>query len=285
MSVKLSFLESGYTRHPEAMVISGGSIRPIRFPATVAVIEHPKEGVILFDTGYSVHFYEQTRNFPERLYALVTPAHVEPDETAAAKLLKKGIKSKDIRKVILSHFHADHVAGVADFPYSEYVFMSQGYKNLKKMSRFSAVKAGFLGGLLPRDFEDRAKPLQGTDFKTGVSPLLSLDRGHDLFGDRSVIAIELPGHAEGHMGLLVQAADGKTYFLVADAAWQRRSYTENLRPLFLANIIFKNVSEYDQTLAKLHQLHLSEKHIQIVPCHCSETLDSLPRFETDSRTE
>ena len=56
-TVSLRLLEAGYCRVPEFLSIRGGSLRPVRFPASVAVIEHPREGVILFDTGYSPRFH------------------------------------------------------------------------------------------------------------------------------------------------------------------------------------------------------------------------------------
>jgi len=54
------------------MVIKGGSLCSVDFPALVGVIEHPSRGIFLFDTGYDPAFNDATKPFPERLYRWTT---------------------------------------------------------------------------------------------------------------------------------------------------------------------------------------------------------------------
>ena len=49
----VTLLEAGYCHHPEHVILRNRVLRPMRFPALCALIEHPTAGPILYDTGYS----------------------------------------------------------------------------------------------------------------------------------------------------------------------------------------------------------------------------------------
>lgn len=274
--VHIRFIEAGYTKHLEAISLGGGALKTIRFPATVAVIEHPREGVILFDTGYSSRFFEQTKYFPERLYSLITPVTLSPGQSAVEQLLAQGISLRDVRHVVVSHFHADHVGGVADFPHSTYIYRDRGYEAVRHLGRLGAVRAGFLSGLLPGDFTHRARVLVDQDFRVGQYGFHDFDMACDLFGDGQVLAVDLPGHAIGQIGLLVRAGNSERYFLVADACWGEYAYREQRPPSALVRAIFANWNDYKTTLSKIHTLSRQEPELKIVPCHCDQTFAHLP---------
>ena len=98
------------------MTRRGAPWRTVRFPSGFAFLHHASEGAVLFDTGYSARFHSETRGFPGSLYAHMTPVHLEDAETAQSQLAAAGISASDVRHVVLSHFHADHIAGLRDFP-------------------------------------------------------------------------------------------------------------------------------------------------------------------------
>lgn len=269
--VKISFIEAGFTNHLEAVSLGGGRLKKIRFPATVAVIEHPREGVVLFDTGYSPRFFEQTRYFPNRFYSLITPVTITPETTAVHQLQSRGIHVRDIKKVILSHFHADHIGGVADFSHAQYIYRGNAYDAVKSLGRWGSLKAGFLSGLLPADFTRRSRPLADEAFQRDTHEYQEFDKGCDVFGDGSVIAVDLPGHATGQIGLIVHAVQNERYFLVADACWGKTAYTELRPPHSVARAVFSDWNEYNRTLKKIGHVHAAMPQLKIVPCHCDQT--------------
>lgn len=281
--VRISFLEAGFTKHLEAVSYRGGRYRVIRFPASVAVIEHPREGVLLFDTGYSTRFYEQTKYFPEKFYALITPVTISPETSAASQLLARGIKPTDVRKVICSHFHADHIAGVADFPRAQYIYRQSGFEAVRDLSRWGGVRAGFLRGLLPQDFAARGFAITDSALRPDLTDCPEFPMGYDLCGDQSVIAVDLPGHVVGQIGLLVRTGDGQRYFLVADACWCQENYRELKPPAAVAKLIFHDWSEYTDTLKRLNAVALRSPDLRIIPCHCERTLHEL-EFQEEHRT-
>lgn len=270
MKVKFSLLCGGYCTSHRHMVLAGAPHGECKFPALVGLIEHPERGPVLFDTGYTSRFFTQTRSFPASLYAMMTPVFYQEEDAIANQLLARGIDPKDVGTVILSHFHADHVAGAQDFPRARFLYYESAYQKLKHLKGFAALKHAFLPGLLPKDFEDRAiaaERLPGTSLD--YHPFVN---GKDLFGDGTVVLVDLPGHAYGHYGAFINAEDG-AYFMVADACWLSEAYRKFILPHPFAQFIFPDKQAYKETLHNIHQLHQLRDDIQIIPAHCEEVWD------------
>ena len=58
--VSLQMLRAGSCRHLECMADRGGRMAQVAFPALCGLIRHPSQGWILYDTGYSEHFFMAT---------------------------------------------------------------------------------------------------------------------------------------------------------------------------------------------------------------------------------
>ncbi len=264
--VKLHLIEAGFTRHPGRSVSSHLSFAPIRFPAHVALIEHPVEGLHLFDTGYSERFKELTQRLPEAIYRWITPVSIDLKSTAAAKMKAVGFQPSDVRSVILSHFHADHIGGAFDFKQARFVCDLPALKALNQFGPWEQLRHGYIRSFLPPTLESQA-----TDFrslKQVPPPFDGLGEGFDLFGDQTVILIPLPGHAYGHLGLLVHTQEGRWKFLISDAAWTHENYREKHTPSRIAQILFLDRVEYIKTINALHQIFKSQDNLDIIPCHC-----------------
>jgi len=276
MNLKINFLDAGYCTHPECMTIKGGRLKSKIYPAMFIHIEHPVHGHILYDTGYSRKFEEETEGFPNRLYRWLTPVFVDEENCAKGKLAELGIAPEDVSYIIISHFHADHVSGLSDFTKAKFIYLKEDYEKVKNLKGFKALVNGFLPGLIPKDFESRAIAIDdGYKAKSFHSKIESLfEFSYDLFGDGSLIAVDLPGHTTAQMGLYMRS-DDQEYLLVADSCWMSRSIRENVGPNFLTKIITKNSKQYMETLLCLHKLHLSDPSIKQVPSHCGEMFEEL----------
>jgi glyoxylase-like metal-dependent hydrolase (beta-lactamase superfamily II) len=268
MSVRLDLRIAGSCVHPEHVILRTRSFRNLTFPAMFAIVEHDNEGLTLFDTGYGEAFFRCTARFPERLYRAITPVTFDRSSSARAILERRGAKASDVRRIVISHFHGDHIGALDEFPKAELVFAPGALDGLTGLSRTRALMHGFLPGLLPRDFSDRARPLRGEEVPLPPS-CAPFERGIDLFGDRSVMAVPLPGHARGQLGLFVEA--DTPFFLCADAAWLSRSYRENVVPHPITRLLVDDHAAYVDTLAKLHALG-RRNALHIVPSHCEEAL-------------
>ena len=268
---RLTLFEAGASQALDALAHRGGSLRHIRFPAMFALIEHPTAGPILFDTGYSHRFEEETRVLPAKLYALITRVTVTDDELAVARLARRGLQPSDVRTVVISHFHADHIGAIAMFPRAKYRFTRAAWDGVRHLRGVRAVAAAFLPGLLPADFDERAQPIDADPEVNLPSELAPFRRGIDLVGDGTVVAVSLPGHAHGQIGLVVRHEGGLT-FLVADACFTSRAFTEGVLPSRITKILHPDQREYEATIERIGAVYRSAPDVFIVPSHCTEAL-------------
>jgi len=148
----LEILKVGHCWHPEAMVFRNCSLKKMKFPAYIGLLKHPTKGLILFDTGYAKRFVDETKTFPEIAYRLATPMKLSCKEDLIQQLNMKGISQSDIKCVFISHFHADHISGLLDFPNAEYICSQIAYQEIMRLGRFRGVLKGYLKKLVPTDF-------------------------------------------------------------------------------------------------------------------------------------
>ncbi|MDR2858743.1 MAG: MBL fold metallo-hydrolase [Novosphingobium sp.] len=263
-------LITGRCRHPQRMTIRNGSWQPADFPAMAMLIVHPDEGPILFDTGYDPAFLAATRPFPERLYRWATPIRLEPGQDAASQCAKRGFDPAGIRRLILSHFHADHIAGTHRFANARIHCARSGLEAASSSGRFSGTRRGILRGLIPADFGDRARFFEDTPTVALPPDLHPFEHGADLLGDGSLLAVELPGHCPGHWGLVLRDKRWGLHFLVADAAWSLDAIRRNMPPPAMTTALLGHTGRARGTLDALHRLWRRNPEIRLTPCHCAE---------------
>jgi N-acyl homoserine lactone hydrolase len=181
-------------------------------PIYAFAIEHP-EGVIVVDTG------EDARASQLRYFARWHPGvrafreSVEPEQEIGPQLEELGIRSSDVRWVVMTHLHTDHAGGLHHFPDNEILVtraeldFATGLRG--RLRGYVANKhwpASFDPTLLELDSEPRGPFPQS----------LRLTEAGD------VTLVPVPGHTPGQIGVLVE--DGNhTVFLAGDS-----SYTQDL---------------------------------------------------------
>lgn len=261
--------EAGYCTHPERATYRGGSLRTREFPALVSMLRHPEQGIVLFDTGYSRHFFRATSAFPECLYRVVTPVHLDAAEAVATQLERDGIAASAVAWVVISHFHGDHVGGLADFPQARLACSRDAWQDMQGRSRVGALSKGLLPGLLDAQTQARLHWFEDRPAVALDGPLARFGHGYDLFGDRSLLLIPLPGHAAGHFGLWFEHRDGPV-FLIADASWSSQAVRDATPPPAWVTGWLGDTRAYRHTLAQLNALHREAPLVRIVPSHCQE---------------
>ena len=251
-------------------MIQGGARKQVACHSLVALLGHPQGGWLLWDAGYAPHMLTVTQHFPYSLYRLATPLRLRPELAVAAQLPRLGLSPADIRAVLISHFHADHIAGLRDFPHSRFLALPEAYASVANVRGLAALRRAFIPSLLPPDFRSRLALLG--DF-TGPE-LPALGRTLDYYGDGSLLLVRLPGHARGQLGLLAHTARGPIFF-VADSCWLARSVQENRPPSLIGGLIADDTTQLAATIARLHTFAQARPDVLIVPSHCPATFAEL----------
>lgn len=279
LEVPTTLFVAGHTIAPLWALGREGGWKKTRVPAMFALLEHPSEGPVLYDTGYSTHFHEATSAWPYKLYAKLTPVDVQPADDAATQLAARGVDPKAVRWIIISHFDPDHIGGLRDFPNARFVCEREAWDSIAGKSGLKALKARMLPGLLPEDFAARVQLLPrpaGAEY-AGLGP------SHDLFGDGSLRLVSLTGHAPGQLGALVTATGGEgtpgqaagELLLCADACWSTRQLEPGQARRGLHHRIAENKGEQAQCYARLARVRAASPEIHIIPTHCLDQAQAL----------
>ncbi len=165
-------------------------------PVNFFLIEH-ESGLCLFDAGQSARAARPGYISRWHPYLRLARFELTADDEPAAQLRALGHDPADVRWVVLSHLHTDHVGGLEPFAGAEILVARSEWE------RFRGLK-GRLRGYLPQHWPADAEPrlVEGT---------------LDLTEGGSLSIVPLPGHTRGHMGLVVRA-EGGGWLLAGDAA-------------------------------------------------------------------
>jgi glyoxylase-like metal-dependent hydrolase (beta-lactamase superfamily II) len=106
----------------------------------------------------------------------------------------------------------------------------------------------------------------------GEGKLEAVRGDKDVFGDQSVVMLDLPGHTPGHHGLLVKLPQSGYVLLSGDVAHFRENYVSNGVPWF-------NVDRA-QSLASLDRFKALAKNLRatVVIQHEERDIGKLPKF-------
>jgi glyoxylase-like metal-dependent hydrolase (beta-lactamase superfamily II) len=280
-SVAIHPLRVGSCRHLDRIANRDGRWSLRTFPAYCVLIAHPTRGWMLFDTGYAPRFFPATQRLPQRLYRTLLPVSLPQEEELSAQLSRYRVQPADIATIVVSHYHADHVAGLRDFPNARFIAPAADTAALwRASSPWSDTMRGFLPALLPENFASRvteAESFPAVDLPGWMAPFTI---GFDLFADGSIIAVPLPGHSEGQLGVLIPDAQGRPAFLVADACWSMTACRAGSLPSRLTSFAHFDMRIYEQTFSRLRALSSRESALSLLPAHCA---DSWSAFAHDDR--
>jgi len=255
-----AFPIGAYVHGPRALIERKASWRFTPFPVRYGLFEHPREGLILVDTGYTEALF-QARGASIAAYRRLLRPRLDPANLPAARLASLGATTSDVRHVILTHLHADHVCGAAAFTRAAFHVTRASLEFLDRASLVEQHRQALYKILLPMDFKDR---LSVIDDDGQINSPGELGAGYDIFGDGSCLVVPLPGHMTGHAGVLwPQRARPLLYG--ADVAWTLTGLlNEPIPPAPLRWIL----ADRQATIASARKLsRFAEAGGEIVLCH------------------
>ncbi|WP_161882685.1 MBL fold metallo-hydrolase [Deinococcus alpinitundrae] len=271
-AVRVVPLSAGECLNIAALTERGAAWRVRAYPAGFALLLHPARGAVLFDTGYSFRVPALMRRWPGLLYGLVTPVRLRPWQTPLAQLARLGITAQDVRHLIVSHLHADHVGALRDFPAAELHLDAGAYPPLRNLRGLRAVRRAFLPELLPPDFEARSRALT---FEPAPPAFAPFETVADVFGDGSVYALPVPGHAPGMIALVVRTRDAAALdgnglgltLLASDAAWSVKAARSGEAGHALSNVLFWDAVQGQRSREHLRDWLAAHPRTRVIVSH------------------
>jgi 4-pyridoxolactonase len=204
----------------------------LRFPIYGVLIDHP-DGVFLFDSGFDLEHVQH-------VFAIEEPIQ-HPGEGVQEQVISCGYRPEDVKYIVNSHLHFDHVGGNRHFPAATTLVHKQELRQAK----------------VPESFERYAYSDQSFDHANVRYELLEGDteiaKGIRLF--------ETPGHTVGHYSLLVEMTSRPPMLFTADAAYSMESIEREIISGFhndpTAGV--KSIKRL-RRLAKLHEAEFFVPH-------------------------
>jgi len=187
-------------------------------PINVYVIKHP-QGNIVFDTGQDIASVKDPEYFPKGvigwLYSRLAKFTIADHESFESQLSLAGLAASDIKFAIISHLHQDHIGGLS-------AFQNGPTKVIVHQAEIEATKSGaaLLDGYMNNHIFLPGLNIENPKFsplEAGAVPGFS--KAWDVFGDGSAILLEVAGHTEGSVALLVNFGQANPILFVGDLTY------------------------------------------------------------------
>jgi glyoxylase-like metal-dependent hydrolase (beta-lactamase superfamily II) len=228
------FINSAIVRVPERIVLRGGSWGRIAVGVRYGMVVHPEFGPVLIDTGYGPRVTRGgQRSVGLKLYNAVLRPQLVEDDLPLMALQRAGYAAGDVRRIVVTHFHADHVAALSDFPNATFIASGAAWQAMVRMREGQRLHSGIFSELMPEDFASRLLPIETLAERPAP---FGLGTGRDIWGDGSCLAVDLPGHAIGHFGLLWAQSDPPLLY-ATDTTWLSDALDDRM-PGGIARIVY-----------------------------------------------
>jgi N-acyl homoserine lactone hydrolase len=182
-------------------------------------IHHPTEGLYLVDTGVE----KALRDAPEKAAVkgmLASFMHIDKMVFHTDTAAWIGRQKEPVRGVFLTHLHVDHISGMRDVPSSAIVYTGPG----------EATEKAFLH-MFVRGVTDDALDGKGPvrEWRFQPDPSGAFQGVIDVFGDRTVWALSVPGHTPGSTAYLARTPNGPV-LMVGDACHTAWGWQHGVEP-------------------------------------------------------
>ena len=182
---------------------------PSWHPVPAFLVEHPNEGPFLVDVGYDPSVASDPARTLGLLFGRVLMRHRCAARTVRDQVAACGVDPADVRLVVMTHLHLDHVSASGQWPAAEFVV---------DRAELAAAFAQRAPGPYVRSHLSTIRRWREIDYgSSAAAPFASFARTIDLFGDGSVRLISSPGHSPGHQSVLLRLA-GRYALICGDAA-------------------------------------------------------------------
>ncbi len=241
------------------------------------LIETPRDGLVLVDTGFGVRDLEGKTAISGMFRKLVKPS-LDLAETALAQVEALGHRAEDVRHIIVTHLDLDHAGGLGDFPAARVHLHAREHaaaitrSSLKERERY--ITDHWAHGPRWEVYSEDGDTWRGL-------PSVNKLRGLDA----DIALVPLHGHTRGHSAIVV--GTGERWLVHAgDAYFHHTAVKGGHQPAGFA--IFERAMQTDgakrrASVAALRQLHASYPDLDIFCAHDPSEFEALRATERTAR--
>ncbi|MGZ8802534.1 MAG: MBL fold metallo-hydrolase [Mycobacterium sp.] len=226
-----------------------GTMRPLGVADLVChvLLVESDSGLVLVDAGFGSLDCAHPGRFGQIRRRVIRPVF-EPAETALSQIENLGYKCADVRHIIVTHFDADHIGGIADFPDAQiHVTAAEARGAMRSPAfgdriRFRSVQWAHGPKIVEHQVDGEA--WRGFAAAKQLSEIAA-----------GLVMVSLPGHTRGHACVAVDA--GHRWILHSGDAFYQCGTIEGT-PRMPALTAFEKVVAYDQKKVKDNHSRLAE---------------------------
>jgi len=264
--MKIYFLSTGFGSVAKGLFVQDAGWRNVCFPILSVLIERDND-LVLFDTGIGTRIDQEMRPliYWGNLFfhrCIMRTQFMPQRDALMHRLPRLGFQPSDVKNVIISHLHWDHAGGMRDFPNAHFIVNGKEWNFATQLAGVQLYKNAFIKEQFCESGLDIE--LMETDLS---KPFLNFPASHDIFGDGSMVLVDLPGHSPGLMGLYVTMPSGRRFLFSADTFYFPEGLEQRMPKSALMQSLVSESPEAGSSINRVYELMNSDPELVIVGSH------------------
>ena len=180
-------------------------------PVSFYIYKHPK-GVVMFDCGNN----DKTIANAEAWWGPLAKGFglkMTKDDAIPVQLAKIGLKTSDVKFLVVGHLHLDHAGNIGQFLNATLIVQDE------EVQAALTPDIGFSVYYIQGDFADMKN-----------QNVMKIKGDFDLFGDGSFRIINAPGHTKGSQFAVARLPKTGSVIMTSDVVYLKENLDKNLIP-------------------------------------------------------